>query len=702
MDLDSPAGIADSPDHKHPQAPNKSSASSHKRTYQACLPCRRRKVRCDLGSVDEPGDPPCQRCRREKKECVFSETRRKRKADDENGFGGLSEEYIQRNKRVGPTSSLDYDDSVIPNTGLSAKGPYAGIEESNGYGDSLGLDNEKKKGGSMPVENKAAAVLFSRTITMPSDALHMLVDAASRTEREDQLHKESEANANARAKQEAIQPMIDPAIVAMQARSTLGPDPMMSKALNAWASVRFVQAGWFTPQEGIAYVQFFYEHLAPFTPVSPPDFNDPFSHATLLSEEPMLTVTILTIASRYMQLAGPGAKARSFWIHDKMWTYLQGMITRMFWGQEQFGGGFCGAGRFRTVEEAESRRRGLRSLGTVESLLLLSDWLPRSMHFPPGDDDGDIIIITGPPNPFDSPELFNPAPKTAHLDWIEPAIRSDRMCWSLVGTAYTLAFELGVFDSLIEAGRWTMGRQSKTFYDSERADRIGRLLFVYVSQTCGRLGFPNMMPHQGTEHDFDFLKMDVPAGTYVGPYQSVTSADRTQRAWAELTALMRQSNTELFDSKQRTNDSIKSGEYMKFLERYVPKLNAWKQRFEQTDVPEKARIMLLMEYEYARSYINSLSLQAVIDHAVEAESAEFQVNQSNGHTPPAFISSKAVDIKEKNKPYISELIDAARNLLTLAVDDLHRVGGLKNAPVRTHFRILSGAMFLLKVSLTSR
>ncbi|PSR94215.1 hypothetical protein BD289DRAFT_338620, partial [Coniella lustricola] len=57
-------------------------AAQHKRVYQACIPCRRRKVRCDLGSVDNPHDPPCVRCRRESKECYFSATRRKRKTDD--------------------------------------------------------------------------------------------------------------------------------------------------------------------------------------------------------------------------------------------------------------------------------------------------------------------------------------------------------------------------------------------------------------------------------------------------------------------------------------------------------------------------------------------------------------------------------------------------------------------------------------------
>lgn len=57
--------------------------SQHKRVYQACIPCRRRKVKCDLGSVDNPNDPPCVRCRRECKECYFSAIRRKRKVAEE-------------------------------------------------------------------------------------------------------------------------------------------------------------------------------------------------------------------------------------------------------------------------------------------------------------------------------------------------------------------------------------------------------------------------------------------------------------------------------------------------------------------------------------------------------------------------------------------------------------------------------------------
>ena len=56
-----------------------------------------------------------------------------------------------------------------------------------------------------------------------------------------------------------------------------------------------------------------------------------------------------------------------------------------------------------------------------------------------------------------------------------------------------------------------------------------------------------------------------------------------------------------------------------------------------------------------------------------------------------------VDFYKENAVYITEVIEASRNLLRQVVDGLVPNEGLKHAPVRTNFRILSGAMFLLKV-----
>ena len=70
-----------------------------------------------------------------------------------------------------------------------------------------------------------------------------------------------------------------------------------------------------------------------------------------------------------------------------------------------------------------------------------------------------------------------------------------------------------------------------------------------------------------------------------------------------------------------------------------------------------------------------------------------------GSTPPALLSSRLVDVMRMNAPYINEVTDASRKLLRHAVSGLSRPTMLlKHVPNRTYFRVLSCAMFLLKVS----
>ena len=54
--------------------------------------------------------------------------------------------------------------------------------------------------------------------------------------------------------------------------------------------------------------------------------------------------------------------------------------------------------------------------------------------------------------------------------------------------------------------------------------------------------------------------------------------------------------------------------------------------------------------------------------------------------------------RKQNAIYIAEVVDASRSMLRHILDGLVPQNGLRHAPVRTYFRILSGAMFLLKVS----
>lgn len=378
-------------------------SAAHKRNYQACIPCRQRKVRCDLGSVDDPHDPPCVRCRREKKECFFTETRRKRKAEDEAGeeYGqnqGLRKQRNDLNEplsHAGGTTATQEDDS-FPTT--------RNLGEDDVGSDREGLDRTPMKLSSLnnkipgpksrrkspparikktpdgrEVTNETAAALFHSPINNPADALHLLVDAVARSGDLDSQGDVEHPGFNHQGfrhsgkgqtlptglRAQIRSPAIDPAIAGDPSYVRITNGVGFKDALQAWSRLRFVRAGWFTAIEAMSYIDYFYEHLAALTPIAPPEFNSLAAQPRLLSEEPMLTVTLLTIASRYKELHTPGGQSKSLMIHEKLWTYLQGMITRMFWGQEQFAGGFGSGGNVKGSGSGGSKQ-SLRSIGSVE------------------------------------------------------------------------------------------------------------------------------------------------------------------------------------------------------------------------------------------------------------------------------------------------------------------------------------------------
>jgi hypothetical protein len=163
-------------------------------------------VKCDLGSVDNPGDPPCVRCRRESKECFFSATRRKRKTEDgkEESLDGydLGDEYIVRNGRkmvhVSPPGSIRqgsmgaptsarsdarYSDApVIPGPPLTPGGSIGRTQPLRRPGQNSD-PNQKYEGHSdeanTQLENLEAQEVMRREVYGPHDALDLLYKAAT-------------------------------------------------------------------------------------------------------------------------------------------------------------------------------------------------------------------------------------------------------------------------------------------------------------------------------------------------------------------------------------------------------------------------------------------------------------------------------------------------------------------------------------------
>lgn len=713
--------------HNASHAGNISAPPLHKRTYQACIPCRKRKVRCDLGPVDEPHDPPCVRCRREAKECYFSATRRKRKADSEDGQsagdGPPDEEYAAHlARKKGARASGSFDQQPLPHGrqsltsgSLPATSPLDGydlhgegsLRHDSPYATKRGLGGAED-GHGQEVSNETAAALFQSPINVPGDALHLLLKASDESEH---MQRRDTASLGRRSTSQSMRNSsimqgrynsrpssqhqagqnyslnIDPAISGSNAANN-DSTPIPIEALKLWSRLRFVRAGWFTAREAISYVDYFYKYHSPLTPISLPTFDSQAAYSSLVNDEPMLTVTVLTIASRYMELSGPGGKTRSFMIHERLWSYLQNMITRMFWGQEQFGGGFCGAGS-RRPGQPNSGKGGLRTLGTIESLLLLNEFHPRSMHFPPRDDDDDILA---PPDDTNTP-ADEKAPYMGST-WSEPAVRSDRMCWSLIGTSYVLAYELGIFgtysDGVLSVDGIVKRKGGPTPYN-KRADRIERMLYVFITQASGRFGIPSMY----SDHINKFAIESVKEGfVSVDSTMLKDPVDKTQQSWLELMIVMKDCNDRLFSSKDQTTKLVQDEAYIVQLRQLQPLLHSWLKRFDALDLPMYPKTILSIEYHYISLYINSLALQAVMEHW--AAKANPPPQGESPQSPVSTVSSSYASLYNRNEPYIREVIESSRTVLRHVLKVLLPDDHLKHAPVRTYFRIISAAMFLLK------
>ncbi len=453
---------------------------------------------------------------------------------------------------------------------------------------------------------------------------------------------------------------------------------------------------------------------------------------TLLTEEPILTVTLLTIASRYRRMPGTGGHCRSHAIHEQLWTYLRGMIERVVWGQEAFGGGFCGSGSEDMQSSSTApwrglRRGSLRTLGTIESLMILTEWHPRALHFPPNEATDELMLPSyEPPSPDDADGNQKPSAGFGGRrieSWLEPAWRSDRMCWMLLSTGMGLAYELGVFDDIDEL--LAANAITRPEYEDEsyrlRASRIKRLLLIYLSQLAGRLGWTNMVPERLRKSDpaVSRRRRHSVDGTTPGTNPSSLSNtfnyipdleldDQIIHCWAGISNAMQVGNERLFRSRKHTTEIIQSGKYIESLKDFQPMLREWWNQFERFRLPPFIRHILTIEYEYVRIYVNSLSLQAVVERCTSnAGGGSGPGGSVSGHSGPQLSPQtqnyygrlplgQLGGFGAEDQEYVREVVNGSRNLLRTVVEGLLPGDYLKHAPVRTYFRIISGAMFLLK------
>lgn len=588
-----------------------------------------------MGPVDNPHEPPCKRCLREGKECFFAATRKNLKRKSVEGVIELDsdEEYAKKNQRkrvkLSPRSRLSPSrvtstpttSNLLPSANASfSKASSAPITPEGNVGNLRPLrrpfskplpDDEDE---SERVSNETAAQLQRGEIFGGHDALNLLATASAGLQ-----HRTSSMNSTRPSINNTLNTpgsysslAMSPPAPSLTASQSYAVPPTTSHqsppanyppgyapgsgpyeaARQAWSRMVYVRKGWFTAEESMQYIEYYYEHLAPLTPVQPPSFRHPSKHEDLLLTSPTLAITMITIASRYMKLSGPGAQSRSYAIHSDLWKDLQQKLNHVAWGQDKFPGSFDRTNTLSASNVNPLHRNGFRSIGTVESLILLTEWLPRALHFPPSFDD-DFMTSTKPRST--SPPGYGGQRMNS---WLEPCWRSDHMCWSLLGTALTIAIEIGIFDNTSEKAFRNdtppifKGKVAPYF---ARKEHVRDLLEVYISLTSGRLGLTSILPERYMSDVFATLPMgrfrftsrggpqQDPANDKLADAMRGTLQQKTVYFWIHLAHIMHLGNQYMYPNRNVTRELIRGGKYAKLIKRFEPLLEEWMSHF--TEMP---------------------------------------------------------------------------------------------------------------------
>jgi len=529
-----------------------------KRAYKACINCRQRKAKCILDAT--PGGelkPPCQRCKREMRECVFRSER----------------SWVKRRK-PGETREEDAEPGTVPDGGaVPDQSPSRPPQRTASFAGHASTPASTPHGRRSDIMSPPAALrrvsssqpnlshsVMRTVVSSGSDALNLLFEAAN--------HRDAMENQEQGGSQAYETPTSGTSYGL--ARDGMPSSPFTFKAqpvqmsqpspetLRIWTSCRYVQMGWFSAHEAVTYVDLFFKNCSPLSPILSDIYSLHENHWSLIALDPFLCVTILMISSRYNVLPGVGGASRGYFVHDRLWEQCQRFIMKIMLGQVK-------------PSKAQSR-----TIGSIEALLLLSEWHPRALHFPTAADGWDCELMVGADNTTAEGVKILEGDKTSSRwleDVIEPAKRSDRMSWMLMGCALSLAQELGLFEDNgnIERDLISYPKFSDEFLSLRRI-RVRKLLYVFIEQLSWRLGCTSMIPQSLNHALMEKIPIDTATGA-IEQWQSFMSA------WVELTKLARSVSDTVYPSAATTRSLLRTGRYIGLLEHFQPLLTTWRKKY---------------------------------------------------------------------------------------------------------------------------
>lgn len=416
-----------------------------KRNYKACLNCRIRKIKCDLGPADNPHPPPCERCRRQQKQCLFTNTLRESSQTIVADMVSIDSD-INHKENVSLDKLIPIGSLRNPNKGShTRKVTKPARSDEKHYSKSLSPERTNIKASlrkvpTKPNDNSDDAKKWRLELASMQNSLQFLANAAGSVAK--QNSSEVLKSALNHTKEQVAEPvtsspsMTPIPIDAQQCSEFLERNPIAPffnlhgpqkpitllidkltksrpKPKRLLSDVSYIgPTKLITELEAVELIDLYFSTMHPYFPNIPLQLHDPKE----LAQYPILLCAILTISTRYHSFSEIGFdngedNKRNIRVHEKLWDICQRLISQTIWAEAS-----------------------TRSIGTVLAFIIFTEWNPRQIHWKKTDYANSL-------NDNDFPSSTNNKEED-EMTGIGAIRRSDRMSWMLTGSAVRLAQDM--------------------------------------------------------------------------------------------------------------------------------------------------------------------------------------------------------------------------------------------------------------------
>lgn len=686
--MNSEENLLESPAQSPGESESRKNEKKFKRTYIACLNCRVRKVKCDLGNFSLPKDR-CARCERERRDCVFVDLKKRsvmKVRSDKLESSPSPDRDHQRPDQDEPKHFSTMEGALV--FLANAAGKIATADERDMIDARAKHEQLELRAGFATPDGTTESQLGARetdgTATRRTSSYNSVVSLDSLTPRDSKPPL-------------SIVSLIPPYInkpIDQNKRLTMPPAEnayaVRPKGSNALDQIEYIgDNGILTVAEAEHLVNMFFSTMHPFFPHIPRFLHLP----QVLSGYPILLCAILTISSRYHSLGSNNAEgvAKNIEIHDRLWLYVQRLISQTVWAEAS-----------------------TRSIGTVFAFLLFTEWNPRAIHWRWSDyaNRADDTTETRAPDSsetgFSDPlatgsGILGGAEEPAGLGAMR---RSYRMAWMLIGSAVRLAQDTGFMEQSLKTFLATHVAETNSVMNMSRRSMLSHSL-AEVDLDNADISEDDMEKREDNEHKV-LNMLEEEQKRIPGEYQlHFTEAQRAQIELLQITSLGHESlygyKAQLGSLSQRQNLSV--------LNIMSPMINNWARKYKKFLVPNGARLARKITAEALENPDSRLATE--LASTIENESFIFEFNYTKLYiyslalspslkTRKKFEDGKVtlkLDEISKSAKYIEQAFNSANEILLVA-HRVHKLRALRFMPVRWVTRIVRAVAFIVKCYLT--